>query len=72
MSKQIHESVLRNPIAMPDAVDKFVAAALAIVGFFHALADVPNELLRMADEHESSRPELATRLRKAVRLGWGW
>ena len=72
MSNQFHEGVLRNGDAASGVADAVQAPGRAILAFFRALADVPNELQRMADEYESTRPELAARLRKAARQGWSW
>lgn len=46
------------------------SACRGVWQFVKAVADAPNELRRTADEWESTRPEQAARLRKALRQSW--
>ncbi len=55
---------------------RIVAAASSAVrgvgSFLAALGGAADELRRMADDCETTRPEMAAHLRRAVRQGWGW
>lgn len=53
------------------AAAPFMAAARGLWQFAKTLADAPNELRRMADELEATRPEAAARMRRALNQGWG-
>jgi hypothetical protein len=49
-----------------------LAAALVVWQVVKVAFNLSDELLRMANECESTRPEQAALLRKAARQGWGW
>jgi hypothetical protein len=60
-----------SQLLLSRAVSSVVSAARGIWQFVQAVADVPDELRRTADEWTSTRPEQAARLRKAMRQSWG-
>ncbi len=72
MAVHVHAGVLHRLEPVSGPAGSVLHAGRTVLEFFKALGDVPDELLRMALQYEATRPELAARLRKASRRGWGW